>query len=170
MNDMFENHDDLNLIIRLATISDAHGLARSRYDFRSSLSPACESEVEFIERCSLWMRERLKEDSLWRCWIAEQDQTIVGNLWMQLIEKIPNPIEEPERHAYITNFYIREEARGKGIGSKMLAAALEYAKTKEVEAVILWPTLESRSLYLRHGFAVRENLLERMMTEADKEQ
>ena len=169
MSNMFEDQDERKLIIRLATVSDANMLARSRYLFRSSLSPASESEVEFIERCSLWMRERLREDSLWRCWIVEQDHIPVGNLWMQLIEKIPNPVEEPERHAYITNFYVREEARGKGIGSKMLAVALDWAKAKKVDAVILWPTAESRSLYLRHGFAVREDLLERIMTEVDEE-
>ena len=160
---MSENHDGFDLKIRLASASDAVMLAGFRYAFRSSLSPACESEVEFIERCSLWMRERLKEGSLWRCWIAEQDQTPVGNLWMQLIEKIPNPITELERHAYITNFYVWEEARGKGVGSKMLSVALEWAKAQEVEAVILWPTTESRPLYLRHGFAVREDLLEKIM-------
>ena len=31
----------------------------------------------------------------------------------------------------------------------------------EMDAVILWPTPPSRSLYLRHGFAFREDLMER---------
>jgi hypothetical protein len=30
-----------------------------------------------------------------------------------------------------------------------------------VDATILWPTPASRTLYLRHGFAVRDDLLER---------
>ena len=61
------------------------------------------------------MAERLKDGSPWRCWVAEQDQNLVGTLWMQLIEKIPNPTAEPKYHAYVTNFYVCENARGKGI-------------------------------------------------------
>jgi GNAT superfamily N-acetyltransferase len=169
MSGVFDNHEGFELTIRLATASDAAMLARSRYAFRSSLSPARESESEFVRRCGPWMQERLKEGSLWRCWVAEQGHTPVGHIWMQLLEKIPNPVAEPEYHAYITNFYVRQEARGKGIGSRMLSAALEWAKAQGVEAVILWPTIESRSLYLRHGFAVRGDLLEKIMTEANGE-
>ena len=165
MSEQCENQDDFKIIIRLATAPDALMLARLRYAFRSSLSPACESEEEFVERCRLWMQKHLGEDNRWRCWIAERDRRPVGNIWVQLIEKVPNPIVEPEHHAYVTNFYVREEERGKGIGSKLLAAALDWSKSQDVQAVILWPTEESRSLYLRHGFAVRADLLELMMTE-----
>jgi ribosomal protein S18 acetylase RimI-like enzyme len=49
---------------------------------------------------------------------------LVGNLWLQLIEKIPNPTTEPEQHAYVTNFYVTEAARGQGIGTMLLSAAL----------------------------------------------
>ncbi|HJQ70578.1 MAG TPA: GNAT family N-acetyltransferase [Blastocatellia bacterium] len=152
-----------DLTIRLATSSDASALARSRYSFRASLGEPCEDEEGFVARCSLWMRERLDQQSRWLCWVAEQDRVIVGHLWMQIIEKIPNPIIEPEFHAYITNFYVREEQRGGGVGSKLLEAALGWAKAQEVEAVILWPTERSRPLYERHGFAVREDLLELMI-------
>lgn len=119
-----------------------------------------EDEAEFVRRCSLWMQERLGLGKLWRCWIAEQDKAAVGHLWVQLIEKIPNPTSEPEYHAYITNFYVREEARGQGAGSLLLSAALDWCKALDVHAAILWPTERSRSLYLRHGFDVRADLLE----------
>jgi GNAT superfamily N-acetyltransferase len=97
--------------------------------------------------------------------VAEQDRAPVGHLWAQLIEKIPNPSPEPEYHAYLTNFYVLEDARGLGVGGALLSAALEWCKTCEVHAVILWPTERSRSLYLRHGFAVRQDLLELLVGE-----
>lgn len=167
MSDQSENQDSVKIILRLATISDALTLAKFRYRFRSSISPVCETEEEFVERCSLWMQARLQEETLWRCWIAERADKPVGHLWLQLIEKVPNPVVEPEYHAYLTNFYVREEERGRGIGSMLLSAALDWSKSQDVQAVILWPTEESRSLYLRHGFAVREDLLELMMGEKE---
>jgi GNAT superfamily N-acetyltransferase len=109
------------------------------------------------------MQERLREDSPWRCWIAEKNLAPVGHIWTQLVEKIPNPSSEPEYHAYITNFYVLERARNLGIGSALLLAALDWCKSCQVHAVILWPSERSRPLYLRHGFDVRSDLLELLL-------
>jgi GNAT superfamily N-acetyltransferase len=106
------------------------------------------------------MVKRLQEHSHWKCWIAEQDRTAVGNLWAQLIEKIPNPTSEPEYHLYFTNFFVRENCRGKGIGSKLFTAALTWMRSKDVHAAILWPTERSRAFYERHGFTVTGDVME----------
>jgi GNAT superfamily N-acetyltransferase len=151
--------------IRLASAPDAPALARLRYDFRSSVGVVSEGESEFIGRCRRWMEERLREGDPWRCWVAERGGELVGNLWAQLVEKIPNPTLEPERHVYVTNFYVREGERGRGTGSLLLSSALDWCRAGGVHAVILWPTERSRSLYLRHGFAVREDLLELIVGE-----
>ena len=145
---------------RVAIQSDAAALAELRYALRSSTGIATEPKSEFLERCSAWMTAHLSEASLWQCWIAEAEHELIGALWLQLVEKIPNPRAEPEYHAYITNFYIRESARGGGIGSRLLTMALDWCKAREVHAVILWPTEKSRTLYERFGFAVRSDLLE----------
>lgn len=160
-----EYRNGARINIRLATAADAHALAQLRYNFRSSAGTVTEGESEFVARCRLWMDERLREGFAWRCWVAERGQELVGNLWAQLIEKIPNPAVEPECHAYITNFYVRESERGRGTGSVLLAAALDLCRANNVHAVILWPTERSRSLYLRHGFSVRDDLLELLIGE-----
>jgi GNAT superfamily N-acetyltransferase len=160
-----DNREILSLDIRLATASDASSLAKLRYALRSSTGIAIEDENAFVERCKQWMVHRLKEESSWRCWLAEQDQTLMGALWVQLIEKIPNPTAEPEYYAYVTNFYVRERVRGAGIGSRLLSTALTWCKAASAHAVILWPTERSRSLYERFGFAVRSDLLELLIAE-----
>ncbi len=160
------NPDEQEIGIRLATALDANRLAKFRYTFRSHVgSHLQEREDEFVERCSVWMLERLREDSPWWCWMAERDQELLGNLWGQLIEKIPNPSPEPECHVYLTNFFVTEAARGRGVGSRLLSVALEWCRARNAHAVILWPTERSRPLYLRHGFAVREDLLELLVAE-----
>src|SRR5882672_726080 len=151
MSERLEHRNGVNVNIRLATESDAPMLANFRYAFRSRTGPAQDSEIEFVQRCSLWMQERLHQGSPWRCWIAERNHVPIGHLWAQLLEKIPNPSPEPEHHAYLTNFYVRQDARGRGVGSTLLSAALDWCRACEVHAVILWPTEQSRSLYLRHG-------------------
>jgi GNAT superfamily N-acetyltransferase len=150
--------------IRTATPSDAAMIARLRYDFRTRHAPAVEDRGDFLARCERWMSERLGDSGPWRCWIAERDSVTIGNIWLNLIEKIPNPAPEAECHAYITNFYVLEEARGQGVGSKLLTVALEWCVSQRVHAVILWPSDRSRPLYERHGFAVRDDLLELIVT------
>lgn len=149
-----------NITIRIASASDAIALARLRYSLRSLLDRPQENEETFVERCRQWMQERLQDRSPWKCWIAEQDRIGVGNLWAQLIEKIPNPASEPEYHIYFTNFFVREDCRGNGIGSKLFSAALTWSRRQSVHTAILWPTEQSRRFYLRHGFSGTAELME----------
>ena len=99
------------LHIRAATEADIPELSKLRYQFRSAVAPAVEDANAFRERSALLMRERLGA-GLWFCWVAEDDTGIRGNEWIQLVEKIPTPTDEPEVHAYLTNFFVRERARG----------------------------------------------------------
>lgn len=146
--------------VRMATESDALTLARLRYEFRSSFHQVREDEAAFVERCTVWMRERLRSESLWKCWIAELQDTAIGDVWVQLVEKIPNPIEEPEYYIYLTNFYVREQYRSHGIGSMLLSEIMTWARSKNVKTVILWPTERSKAFYMRHGFATAEDLMQ----------
>jgi len=159
MNDSREDNDPSPLI-RFAKASDARELAELRWALRSSTGTATESRSHFIERCTAWMEERLSKDDRWHCWVAEQDGELQGAVWLQLVEKIPNPRAETEHHAYVTNFYVNDSARGRGLGSRLLRNLIHWFESREVHAVILWPTDRSRSLYQRHGFAVRDDIME----------
>jgi GNAT superfamily N-acetyltransferase len=147
--------------IRLAVAGDSGALAGLRYEFRSALGPAVEDRDQFVARCERWMAERLSAGGAWRCWVAERDGALVGNVWLHVMEKIPNPVDEPEGHAYVTNVYVRESERGRGLGADLLSRAIAWCRERgDIQAVFLWPTERSRPLYARHGFAVREHLME----------
>jgi len=142
---------------------DAPMLAKARYALRSSTGYAVEDEAEFVLRCTRWMEDRLQKSSAWRCWIAEKTQAPVGNVWVQLIEKIPNPASKSEYYAYLSNFYVNVDVRNTGIGSLLLSTALSWCRDQNFLVVILWPTERSRSLYLRHGFEVPDDVWELLL-------
>ena len=146
--------------LRAGGTADAAALARLRYAFRADLDTPAETEAAFLARCRAWMETRLASGP-WRSWVLEQDGGLVGTVWLQLLEKLPNPVAEPEWHGYISSLFVLPEARGLGLGSRLLAAAVAECDRRGCDAVVLWPTPRSRSLYQRHGFAVRDDLLER---------
>ena len=146
--------------VRRATPEDAEALAMLRFEFRSSLESATESRSEFLARCAAWMRSRLSDEGSWHCWVAEGGAGILGHAWLELVEKVPNPVVEPERHAYLTNVYVRPAHRGEGWGDALVRAALQWCREREVDSVFLWPTEKSRTLYGRHGFAPSSEIME----------
>jgi GNAT superfamily N-acetyltransferase len=153
-------HESVGLSVRRAAPADAPALARLRYAFRAELDPGAEAEASFLRRCERWMADRLSGAGAWRCWVAEEGETLVGTVWLQIIEKLPNPVGEAECHGYVSSFYVVPSHRSAGLGSALLSACLRECETRGTDAVFLWPTPRSRPLYERHGFLVRDDFLE----------
>jgi GNAT superfamily N-acetyltransferase len=147
--------------IRRAGIDDAEQLARLRFEFRTERLPAVENRSEFLDRCRSWMEQRLTPPSAWRCWTAALGADLIGTLWMQLIEKLPNPSEEQELHGYVSSVYVVPPHRKAGIGGALIDACLAQCERVGVDSVFLWSTPGSRALYHRKGFAARDDLLDR---------
>lgn len=147
--------------VRPATAADAPALARLRFAFRSEYQQIVESESDFVARCEPWMRDHLARDTGWRAWVAVRRHagTLAGTLWLQLIEKLPNPGDETELHAYITSVFIHRDSRNSGVGSLLIEAALASCRALQVDTVFLWPSSRSRPLYARHGFGQPEDML-----------
>jgi GNAT superfamily N-acetyltransferase len=154
-------HRSNTIRIRPARSTDLRSLANLRYTFRAETGKAIETRPVFVRRCERWMRKQFGAKQTWRCWVAEDGRgELAGNIWVELIEKIPNPVSEGESHAYITNFYVVNKSRGKKIGTKLLRAALNWCRRQKVDAVILWPSQRSRTIYRRHGFDISDDIFE----------
>ncbi len=147
--------------IRLATSDDCRALAEMRYQFRAETESKIETKSVFLRRCTSWMKERFRTSSSpWRCWVLDDGKRLLGHVCVQLFEKIPNPVKEPELHAYVTNFFVVPEMRNQGLGKGLLNKALSWCRARGTEAVILWATAGSKSLYHRCGFVVPTDIFE----------
>ena len=138
--------------IRSASSADAGAMAELRWEFRTSRLPPAETHDVFVKRCAPWMRRALTNGNSWHAWVAVVDKAIVGQVWLNTVHKVPNPVAELETHGYISNLYVRPSARG-GLGTRLLDAALKFAQTNGIDRVVLWPSPRSVTLYLRHGFS-----------------
>jgi GNAT superfamily N-acetyltransferase len=147
--------------IRLARPSDSRALADLRYRFRNETGSATETKSRFLRRCTSWMRKRFRSGSSpWRCWVLDDGEQLLGHVCVQSFEKIPNPVNERELHAYVTNFYVVPEMRSHGLGKRLLNKALSWCRARGTDAVILWATPGSKTLYRQCGFVEPADLFE----------
>ena len=130
-------------VVRSATSADAGMLAELRWEFRAARQPPVETHDAFVKRCAAWMRSELTTPHAWRAWVAVDEGAIIGQVWLNALEKIPNPIGEAERHAYLSNLNVKPSERGHG-----------------VDRVVLWPSPRSVTLYLKHGFTHGGDVME----------
>jgi GNAT superfamily N-acetyltransferase len=145
--------------VRAATITDARELAELRWEFRTSRNEPTESHDMFMRRCTAWMRRELQPGSTWKTWVAVDRGEIVGQIWVHTVPKIPNPIAELEKLAYVSNLFVKLHARG-GTGTRLLETALDWCRANQIDRVILWPSKRSVTLYVEHGFSQGGDVME----------
>src|SRR4029079_18277305 len=104
------------------------------------------------------MRRELASQAVWRAWVATAADEIVGNLWVQTINKMQTPLAERQLHAYVSNVYVQREHRV-GAGSRRLEAALAWVRAEKMDRVILWPSAPSVTLYERPRLTHRGDVM-----------
>ncbi len=110
---------------------DAPHLARLRWEFRCEVAGnegVVEEAARFLIRCSDWMTARLAEPGSWRAWCGWAGGNPVGTAWAQMIEKIPNPVDEMELLGYVSSVYVKPGHRGRGLGRALTAAAVDWCR------------------------------------------
>ena len=146
----------MNATIRPATPEDAPELARLRWEFRiEAETPATRSRGDFDAEMRGFAAEVLAPGTSWRAWVAEADHRVVGCVWLQLFEKVPHPGRTRSQRpvAYVTNMYVEPDRRNAGLGRDLLDVAVAFARERNVDGVLLWPSERSRPFYERAGFA-----------------
>jgi len=146
---------------RIATESDLDVLAQMRWDFRLEESPGAPVHdwQTFLEACTAFLRQGLASQR-WVYWVAVYEGTIVSQIFVQRIDKVPKPNRLDDGFGYVTNVYTRPAYRGRGIGSELMARVIEWAQVQDLECLLVGPSDASVRFYERAGFHWNEDLME----------
>jgi GNAT superfamily N-acetyltransferase len=148
------------IVIRTASLADADELARLRWNFSPDEVEAClQSYPDFLTGFRRFWRRAVEGDR-WSVWVAAQGERLVGNVWVERVDKVPRPGRPAAGYGYVTNVYVEPALRNQGIGSALLRQAVRWAREQGFEFLIVWPSEESRRYYERLGFAPSGEALE----------
>ncbi len=139
------------IVIRQATEGDGAALARLRWDFSpDEVQTGLYRFEDFRDEFEQFFVSALKSDH-WQFWVAESQDKIVGNVYLELVRKVPRPGRK-KHWGYITNVYVEPELRNQGIGHALIEAIINSAKENNLEFLVLWPSKESIDFYKSFGF------------------
>ena len=103
--------------IREATSADAAALATLRALFLG----AGEGDDAFARDVAAWLEA---EGERRTTWLAERDGAAIGMASLFEYRRMPRPGGGASRWGYVSNMFVREEARDAGVGAALLGAVI----------------------------------------------
>ena len=148
---------DNDVVIRKAERRDRDALGRLgaalmrthyAFDSRRFLSPGDDPESGYGE----FLLSQLDEDDA-VVFVADREGAVVGYVWADI-----QPLswrELRDEAGFIDDLLVTEDARRRGIGERLLDAAIEWLRARGQSRVMLWtasPNVSARSLFEHRGF------------------
>ena len=135
------------LEVRLAGERDLAVIAA----LRAQWTPGAEPDDDFEERFAEWLAA---EGDRRTVWLAFLDDEPVGLASVFEYRRMPRPGRMTSSWGYVSNMFVREDVRERGVGSALLAALIEAADARGYARLVLSPTLRALPFYERAGFVV----------------
>lgn len=156
----------LDFQIRQAQESDAVELAKLNWDFSSDEQRVLEESFEtYAASFDEFLRSALQSGN-WAIWVAEYEQRLVFMAYVQVIHKVRRPGRSGgRRYGYVTNVFTEAALRSQGIGSAVFKRLIDWAKSHQLEFLVLWPSEDSVKFYERLGFTLSPDALELPLSE-----
>jgi GNAT superfamily N-acetyltransferase len=150
--------------IRVANEDDATSLAALRWEFRSEddVEKPVVGYEDFVATYTSFFLAGLAS-GLRTYVVCETDDGIVGHVACQVLPLVPRPCRVDDACGVITDNYVRSSYRNRGIGTAILQRAIEWARERDLETLIVWPSDRARTLYARNGFTDRTEIMEMVL-------
>jgi GNAT superfamily N-acetyltransferase len=149
-------------LIRRAEHADLAAIVRLRREWTQEQDGDI-ADPDFDENLAAWFA---RESSRRMMWLAQEGGRPVGMMNLAIYERMPRPGRALSRWGYLGNVFVLAAYRNRGIGSRLVSAALDYADENGFARVVLSPTERSIPLYERAGFGPAAALMLRTPPQA----
>ncbi len=134
------------VVVRMAGAEDVAALAELRALWGDEATdPALEAQL------GAWIEA---EGDRRTTWLALEGDRAVGMGSMFEYRRMPGRGRSDSRWGYISNMFVRPEARNRGVGSALLGRMIEVAEERGYVRLVLSPSARAVPFYRRAGFVV----------------
>jgi GNAT superfamily N-acetyltransferase len=133
-------------VVRVSGGDDVAAIAYLR-----GLWTAAGEHPEFTERMAAWISSEGDRRTTWLAWVGAE---AVGMASLLEYRRMPRPDRPDSRWGYLSNMFVREGFRNRGIGSALLSSIIVTAEERRYARLVLSPSEEALRFYQRAGFIV----------------
>ena len=146
-----------NITIRPANPHELDAIAELRWQWilETQGAPVTERE-EFVQHFVTWAEQNASSH---RCTVLVRDETIIGMAWLAVLQRVPSPRALDRASGDLQCVYVIPDARGTGLGGRLIDATLAGARELGLERVTVHSTPRAIAAYSRHGFEPSPRLL-----------
>jgi GNAT superfamily N-acetyltransferase len=142
--------DLTDLVIRVADARDIGAIATLRLLWSGGI----EHDPGFERRMADWLA---LEGDRRTTWLATAHEVPVGMASAFEYRRMPRPGRLDSRWGYVSNMYVREEFRNRGIGSALLTTIITTAEERGYARLVLSPSQPALVFYRRRGFTIPDD-------------
>lgn len=125
-------------------------LAELRWIFKCEELPFLDKSTKdnFIEECQAALLMAPMVDNYIH-FGAFDNNDLIAMASLCIINKIPTPDQIIDPIGYLTNVFTLSNYRNRNIGHNLITEVHKYAKSRDLELIIVWPSDESVNFYER---------------------
>jgi len=139
-----------DLAVRVAGVGDVGALAA----LRAAWSAGAAEDPAFEARMAAWLAGEGDRRTTWLATLGGEPAGM-GSLFEY--RRMPRPGRPESRWGYVSNMFVREDARNRGVGSALVAAVVAAADERGYVRLVLSPSDEAVEIYRRAGFVVPDD-------------
>ena len=114
------------------------------------------ADAEFEARMAAWLASEGERRTTWLARVGDEP---VGMASMLEYRRMPRPGRPDSRWGYVSNMFVREDVRDRGIGAALLDAVISAADERDYARLVLSPSERARPFYRRAGFVVPDDVV-----------
>jgi GNAT superfamily N-acetyltransferase len=137
---------------RSAGVGDVALIARHRHEMFKESGRTDEMLAPMTEAFAAWLTPRLASGD-YLGWFAVADGCEAAGIGMMVIDWPPHPAHPMQaRRGYLLNVYVEPEHRGLGLARGLMDMALDEARRRGIDHMVLHATAMGRPMYERLGW------------------
>jgi GNAT superfamily N-acetyltransferase len=138
--------------VREAGVADAPAIA----ELRALFLGGGDGGEAFAGAVAEWLEQ---EGERRTTWVAERDGVAIGMASLFEYRRMPKPGLPASRWGYVSNMFVREQARDAGVGAALLDVVIAAAEARGYVRLVLSPSERAVPFYARAGFLVPDGTL-----------